>query len=70
MKKKHLNELKIEDFFLVIPESYIKEILYAKDYKKFEKFMTGQTMSMASKNEMYIYPCDLDRFIKGLSCID
>jgi len=55
----------INDFIPVIPWCQIERILGKREYKKFLKFMTGQTVI-----EGGVYPNDLDRFLKGLPCID
>jgi len=33
--------------------------------ERFEKFMCGQTMFKPEKNEVLIYPCDLELFLQG-----
>lgn len=70
MKKKKLKDLKINDFLTVIPESDIKYRMYANDFKKFEKFMRGQTGLMGCKGEPLYYVYDMGRFLKGLPIID
>ena len=57
--------LKIQDFVPVIPWSQIKYKMYAKDFKSFNKWMTGQTCTKDG-----IYECDLKRFLEGRSIID
>jgi len=70
MKKKKLKDLKINNFSAVIPESDIKDKMYFNDFKKFEKFMRGQTGLIGYKGELLYYVCDVDRFLKGLPVID
>lgn len=52
-----------------IKMSSIKNILYAKDLKKFDKFMQGQTCGLIG-NEVIVYTWDFERFLKGLPVID
>ena len=58
-------KLVIEDFLHVIPWEDIEQRLGKREYKKFCKFMAGQTVSTHG-----VYPDDLDRFLKGLPVID
>ncbi len=57
--------LTISNFIEVISWESIKIEMYAKDYKKFCKWMNGQTTTYGG-----VYKCDLERFLNGLDCID
>lgn len=73
-KKKRLSELTMQDFAgYVIPgieEPYVKQVMTAKDYKRFCKWMGGQTMGMTLGGHPVVYLCDLERFLKRLPVID
>lgn len=56
--KKHLEDLTINDFLHVVPWQAIQNRMYTKDFKKFMKWMRGQTAT-----EEGCYPCDLERFL-------
>ena len=68
-KKKTLKELTINDFLCVIPDTYVRETMLAKDYKKFIKWMSGQTVTGIGGETVY-YIDDVRRFLKGLPVID
>jgi predicted ATP-dependent protease len=76
MPKKNEDDAKkitIKDFIPVIPFEQIKDVLRFKlgkregnkEYNKFMKWMNGQTVMAGG-----VFPCDLERFLKGLPCID
>lgn len=51
--------------------SDIKEnLLTPADYKRFEEFMSGQTITMIGLNEGVCFTGDYERFIKGLPVVD
>ena len=67
MKKKKIKpkldkKYSLEQFGHVIPSSVIERILTKRDLKKFNKFMTGQTVSLLEQ-QGGIYAHDLERFI-------
>ena len=57
--------LTIKDFMSVVPFDEIERVMGKRMYKKFGKWMSGQTMSKHG-----VYPDDLDRFLRGLPIID
>jgi len=61
MKKKIL----IENLPECIPFEQLKVILGKRKYKEFMKWMTGQTVRIDG-----VYKWDLERWLKGLPCID
>ncbi len=66
MKYEKLKQnLTINDFMHVIPWDEIEVTLGKRRYKKFRKWMNGQTVSMHG-----VYPDDLDRFLRNLPIID
>lgn len=56
-KKKKLT---IKDFIAVIPWKQIEETMGKREYKKFCKFMAGQTVI-----EGGVYPWDLENYLEG-----
>jgi hypothetical protein len=68
----------IKDFAAInyIPYKQIEEILGKRRYKKFLKWMCGQTVPAdycpACKNliSIGVYPCDLEWFLKGYNTLD
>lgn len=61
----HSSKITIKDFVPVIPWKQIEYTLGKRRYKQFCKFMVGQTCMPEG-----CYECDLDRFLRGLPCID
>ena len=61
MKKR----LTMNDFVTIVPWENIEFTMGKRDYKKFSKWMNGQTCSYNG-----VYPYDLERFLKGLPVID
>lgn len=61
INKKTREPLKIMDMLYAIPWKNIEEVMYAKDYRKFCKFMTGQTT-----NDQGAFICDVESFLFGL----
>lgn len=59
------DNLRIEDFMSVVPWEQIEERMLKKDYRKFVRFMRGQTCTRGG-----VYPEDLARFLKGKAVID
>ena len=59
------NKITILDFIPVIPWKQIEDTLGKREYKRFLKFMDGQTCI-----EGGVFEGDLDRFLRGLKCID
>ena len=55
----------IDDFTPVIPWVQIAYVLGKRRYKRFEKWMHGQTVM-----EGGVYPGDLERFLRDLPIID
>lgn len=51
---------RIEDFYAIVPWVYIEEKLYAKDYRRFLKWIEGQA---TTPDGVYIW--DLERFLLG-----
>lgn len=62
MNKKKLT---IRDFIAVIPWKQIEDRMGKREYKKFLRWMTGQTCT-----EDGVYEGDLDRYLRGLPVID
>ena len=61
MKNKQTKKpLTIKDFPAIVPWVYIEDKMYAKDYKRFLKWMEGQTTP-----EDGVFVWDLERFIRG-----
>ena len=60
-----MKKLTIENFMLIVTWEEIEHRLGKRRFKKFSKFMNGQTMSTHG-----VYAGDLDRFLKGLPVID
>ena len=58
-------KLTIKDFLAVVPWEQIEERMGKREYKKFRKWMAGQTVIGGG-----VYPWDLDRYLKGLPVID
>ncbi len=58
-------KLTINDFIPLIPWKQIEVKMGKRMYKKFCKFMDGQTVM-----EGGVFETDLNRFLKGLPCID
>lgn len=54
---------------MVIRSTRVKELLTPEQYKKFQKFMHGQTVR-EENGEFLIYEDDFLRFVKGLLVID
>ena len=48
----------------------MKKILNLMEQRKFDKFIDGQTMLLMAGGQAGIYPCDFERFVKGLPVID
>lgn len=48
----------------------IKAVLRPKEFKRFQKFMEGQTIGIGADGVGMVFENDLLRFINGLSCID
>ncbi len=66
MKKTKLKQnLTIDDFMPIIPWEEIERVLGKRRYKKFSKWMYGQTSYQGG-----VFVLDLDRFLKGLPVID
>lgn len=61
MKKK----LTIENFTAVIPWKQIEEVMGKREYKRFNKWMIGQTVI-----EGGVYSWDLERFLNNQPIID
>jgi len=61
MKKK----LTIKDFVAVIPWKQIEVKMGKREYKKFCKWMIGQTVM-----EGGVYPCDLENYLNGGESFD
>lgn len=49
--------------------SSIKEVMSEEGFATFAKWISGQTMGVY-KDELVVYPVDLERFIKGLKPLD
>ncbi len=64
--KQQVSTHHIDEFLGVIPESQIKSILSKREYKKFEKFMNGQTI-MLLERQAGIYYNDLLRFLSNIN---
>ena len=62
LEKKYLN---ITMFQPCISWEQIEEIMYKKDFKKFCKWMEGQTCPIGG-----VYKHDLERFLLGLPIVD
>jgi len=58
-------ELTINDFTPVVPWKQIEEVLGKREYKKFCKFMQGQTVV-----EGGVFVWDLERFLNNKPIID
>jgi len=60
MKKKHLQDLTMKDFIQVamVPWDVIKDYFSPGEYKRFIKWMKGQTCSSYG-----VYYCDLKRYL-------
>lgn len=58
---------KIEDFNVItyIPWENIRDVLGIRRYRKFQRWMYGQTCTDSG-----VFPWDLERFLKGLPIID
>ena len=56
---------KIEQFCECIPDEQLKILFGKREYKKFWKWMIGQTCPTGG-----VFKWDLERYLKGLSCID
>lgn len=67
--KKQPCRYKLEDFIHTIPVQFIEEKLNKRDYKKFLKFMTGQTVGMLDlePHQAGIYLGDLERFLRDMN---
>lgn len=61
MKKSYTKEV----FCACIPYEQLKMYLTKKEYKEFIKWMSGQTVPLGG-----VYQEDLERWLKGLPCID
>lgn len=57
--------LTVNDFMHIVPWNDVEAVMGKRRYKKFTKWMGGQTVSRYG-----VYPSDLDRFLKGLPVID
>ncbi len=64
--KQQVSTHHIDEFLGVIPESIIKGILSKREYKKFEKFMNGQTMIILER-QGGVYYGDLLRFLSNIN---
>jgi hypothetical protein len=62
MNKKKLT---INDFVHIVPWQHIENTMGKRMFKKFEKYMNGQTVT-----EGGVYPHDLERFLQGLPVLD
>lgn len=65
-----MKKLTLDDFPIVIMPEFIRwedleRIMGKRMYKKFIKFMAGQTCL-----QFGAYPDDVDRFLKGLPVVD
>lgn len=67
--KKAKKEYKVSDFQWVIPVEVIENQMDKRTFKKFMKFMGGQTV-MSLKAQAGIYACDLGQFLAGKPCLD
>lgn len=67
MEKTLIKNPTLDDFHVVsyVPWAEVEEVLGKRRYKKFCKWMNGQTTLMEG-----VYPWDLQRFLKGLPVID
>lgn len=57
--------LTMNDFVEVIPWDQIQQLMLVNDYKKFIRWMSGQTV-----HHKGVYPGDLKRFLEGRAIID
>ena len=63
-----MNKITIKDFTSIkgiVEWKQLKDVLGEREYKKFMKWMFGQTCSPYG-----VYEWDLDRFLRGLKVID
>ena len=60
-----MKKITINDFTPVIAWQEIRLMLGEKRYKKFEKWMIGQTCTHGG-----VYPSDLERYLLGLPILD
>lgn len=60
-----MKHLTINNFLCVVPWEDIEQKMGKRMYKKFCKWMTGQTVSNHG-----VYVGDLERFLKGLPVVD
>jgi hypothetical protein len=58
-------QLTIRDFISCVPWEQIEDRMGKREYKKFLKWMSGQTCLKQG-----VYEGDLDRYLKGLPVID
>lgn len=58
-------DLKIEDFniYQYVRLEEIREMMGKRRFKKFNKWMGGQTCPMIG-NEVAVYPCDLENYLR------
>ena len=61
MKKK----LTIDNFTSIITWSELKIVMGKREFNRFNKWMSGQTCALEG-----VYRWDLERYLKGLPCID
>ena len=58
-------QLTIDNFMECIPFEQLLEVMGKREYNKFMKWMTGQTMPIGG-----VYKSDLERYLKRLPVID
>ncbi len=60
INKKTKKPLKVADMLYAVPWENIEGVMYAKDWKAFNKFMAGQTTDGQGA-----YICDVEDFLRG-----
>ena len=60
-----MKTLNLKDFITIVPFEEIMIVMNKRMYKKFLKFMNGQTVHYRG-----VFPRDLNRFLKGLEVTD
>jgi hypothetical protein len=68
MKKKQfiIEDLEKRDY----PFAELKEKMNSKQFKKFQKWMDGQTVGSNDEGQLCAYWQDIERFLRGQDCID
>ena len=62
---KNRRRITIDSFTECIPFEQLKVVMGKREYNKFMKWMSGQTMPIGG-----VYKGDLNRYLKGLPVID